>query len=106
MSEQPPPEGERVERVEIVYELQPSAQRTYEYEREDGTVVHGDASGEWALDENGEVGGHRPLRLPTLDGLRAEGHNPTPSPSRALGHWGLLAGTVRSTWQGTEQGTP
>jgi hypothetical protein len=54
MSEQQPPEGERVERVEIVYELLPSAQGRYEYEREDGTIVHGDASGEWTLDENGD----------------------------------------------------
>jgi hypothetical protein len=54
-SDQQPPEGERVERVEIVYELPPSAQGTYEYEREDGTIVHGDASGEWTLDGNGDV---------------------------------------------------
>jgi hypothetical protein len=25
----------------------------YQYEREDGAVVHGDASGEWTLDEDG-----------------------------------------------------
>ena len=55
MSEQQPPEGQRVERVEIVYKLSPSAQGTYEYERQDGTTVHGDASGEWTLDENGDV---------------------------------------------------
>ena len=55
MSEQQPPEGERVERVEIAYAPPPSAQGTYEYEREDGTIVHGDASGEWTLDENGDV---------------------------------------------------
>ena len=29
-------------------------QGTYRYEREDGTIVHGDASGEWTLDENGD----------------------------------------------------
>ncbi len=52
-SEQQPFEG--VERVEIVYALPPSAQSTYEYEREDGTTVHGDASGEWTLDESGDV---------------------------------------------------
>ena len=46
---------ERVERFEILYELPPSAQGTYEYEREDGTTVHSDASGEWTLDENGDV---------------------------------------------------
>ena len=53
MNEQQPPEG--VERVEIVHGLPPSAQGTYEYERRDGTTVHGDASGEWTLDENGDV---------------------------------------------------
>ena len=55
MGEQQPPEGERVERVEIVYALRPSAQGTYSYEREDDTTVHGDASGEWTLDENGDL---------------------------------------------------
>ena len=30
-------------------------QGTYRYEREDGTIVHGDASGEWRLDENGDL---------------------------------------------------
>ena len=55
MSKQLPPEEERVERVEIVYALPPSAQGTYEDERADGKVAHGDASGEWTLDENGEV---------------------------------------------------
>ena len=30
------------------------SQGTYRYEREDGTIVHGDASGEWTLDENGD----------------------------------------------------
>ena len=53
MSEQQPPEGELVERFEIVYELPPSAHGTYQ--REDGTTVHGDASGEWTLDENGDL---------------------------------------------------
>ena len=27
----------------------------FEYEREDGTTVHGDASGEWTLDESGDL---------------------------------------------------
>ena len=27
----------------------------FEYEREDGTTVHGDASGEWRLDESGDL---------------------------------------------------
>jgi hypothetical protein len=39
----------------IVFELPPSAQGTYQYEREDGATVRGDASGEWTLDEHGEV---------------------------------------------------
>jgi hypothetical protein len=55
MSEQHPPDGKHAGRVEIVYGLPPSAQGTYEYERPDGTTVHGDASGEWTLDENGDV---------------------------------------------------
>jgi hypothetical protein len=42
------------EQIDIVYGLPPSPQGTYEYEREDGTTVHGDASGEWMLDENGD----------------------------------------------------
>ena len=50
MSEQEP-----IEKIEIFFELPSSAEGTYQYEREDDTVVHGDASGEWALDENGEV---------------------------------------------------
>ncbi|HEX2461434.1 MAG TPA: hypothetical protein VHJ58_14925 [Vicinamibacterales bacterium] len=29
-------------------------QGTYQYERPDGTTVHGDASGEWTLDANGD----------------------------------------------------
>ena len=55
MSEQHPPDGERVKEIEIVFELPPSPQGIYQYEREDGTVVHGDAGGEWTLDERGEV---------------------------------------------------
>ncbi len=43
------------EQIDIVVELPPSAQGTCQYEREDGTIVHGDASGEWTLDENGDV---------------------------------------------------
>jgi hypothetical protein len=54
MSKQPP-DGEWVAEVEIVLELPPSPQGTHEYEREDGAKVHGDASGEWMLDEDGEV---------------------------------------------------
>ena len=55
MSKQQPPDGERFEKVEIFFELPPSPQGTYQYPREDGTVVHGDASGEWMLGEDGEV---------------------------------------------------
>ena len=55
MSEKRPPEGERVERFDIVVELPPSAKGTYEYEREDGTIVHDDASGEWTLNDNGDL---------------------------------------------------
>jgi hypothetical protein len=43
------------EQIDIVYELPPSAQGRYQYERTDGTTVHGDASGEWRLDENGHL---------------------------------------------------
>ena len=43
------------EQIDIVVELPPSAKGTCQYEREDGTIVHGDASGEWTLDENGDV---------------------------------------------------
>jgi hypothetical protein len=43
------------EPIDIVYELPPSAQGTYQYEREDGTAVHGDASGEWTLGEEEDV---------------------------------------------------
>ena len=50
MSEQEP-----IEKIDIFFELPSSAEGTYKYEREDDRVVHGDASGEWALDENGEV---------------------------------------------------
>jgi hypothetical protein len=57
MSEQRRPGGERpeVEKVEIFVELAPSPRGTSQYTREDDTVVHGDASGEWTLDEDGEV---------------------------------------------------
>jgi hypothetical protein len=46
---------ERIERFDIVFERPPTAQGTYHYERDDGTVVHGDASGEWTLDDHGEL---------------------------------------------------
>jgi hypothetical protein len=54
------PAGEQPETIDIVSGVTTvgeflRSQGTYRYEREDGTRVHGDASGEWTLDENGEV---------------------------------------------------
>jgi hypothetical protein len=43
------------QRFEIVFELPASPQGAHRYEREDGTTVHGDASGEWTLDDDGEI---------------------------------------------------
>jgi hypothetical protein len=54
MTEQHPSHGEQ-DRFEIVFELPPSPQGSYRYERVDGRTVHGDASGEWTLDEDGDV---------------------------------------------------
>ena len=51
---QHPPDGEQ-HRFEIVFELPPSPKGTYQHQRVDGTTVRGDASGEWTLDEDGEV---------------------------------------------------
>jgi hypothetical protein len=53
MSSQEPPEGERPEAINIVFGLPDSPRRAYRRERDDGTIVHGDASGEWMLE--GEV---------------------------------------------------
>ena len=55
MSSQETPEGEKPKVIDIVFELPPSPQGTYQRTRDDGAVVHGDASGEWTLDEEGEV---------------------------------------------------
>jgi hypothetical protein len=55
MSKQHPRDGEQPELIEIIFELPPSTQGTYQYEREDGATAHGDASGKWTLDKNGEV---------------------------------------------------
>ena len=66
------------------------SQGTYRYEREDGTIVHGDASGEWTLDENGD------LRTSSSSPPRARwgtGGRPssgTPSPRDVLRRWGML----------------
>ena len=49
------PANERPERTQIFYEIPPSPGGSYQYEREDGTIVHEDASGEWTLEEDGEV---------------------------------------------------
>jgi hypothetical protein len=49
-----PPDGDKPQKIEIFYEIPSSPQGAYRYEREDGTIVHGDASGEWTLDKNGE----------------------------------------------------
>ena len=51
---QHPPEGEQ-DRFEIVVELPSSPEGSYRHDRVDGTTVHGDASGEWTLDEDGAV---------------------------------------------------
>ena len=82
MSERQPPECERVERFEIVYDLRPHRGRN-EYKREDGTIVHGDASREWTLDESGGMrtlcfaspreNGLRPERLLPLRSARVSG---------------------------------
>ena len=54
MTEQHAPDGEQ-DRFEIVFELPPSPKGTYEYKQNDGRTVYGDASGEWTLDEDGEI---------------------------------------------------
>jgi hypothetical protein len=43
------------QRFEIIGEVPPSKHGNYQRQDEHGRVVHGDASGEWTLDENGEV---------------------------------------------------
>jgi hypothetical protein len=43
------------EKSEIVGEVPPSKHGTYQREDEHGRTVHGDASGEWTLDENGDM---------------------------------------------------
>jgi hypothetical protein len=51
MSREQTSDGEQG-RFEIVLELPPSPIGTYQYDREDGATVHGDAGGEWTLDED------------------------------------------------------
>jgi hypothetical protein len=78
MSEQQPPEVERVERVEILSELPPSRRRTYESERGNGTVVHGDARRrvdtrrERGLRAKGRVAAPLPLGMCSGDGAGAQ----------------------------------
>jgi hypothetical protein len=55
MSSQEPPEGERPEVIDIVFGLPRSPRGAYRRERDDGTIVHGDASGEWTMNEKGKV---------------------------------------------------
>ena len=43
------------EKVEIIGEVTRSKPGSYERQDEHGRVVHGDASGEWTLDENGDM---------------------------------------------------
>jgi hypothetical protein len=43
------------ERIEIIAEVPPSKLGTYQRTDEHNRDVRGDASGEWTLDENGEV---------------------------------------------------
>jgi len=55
MSSQKTPDGKTPEVIDVVFELPPSPRGTYQRERDDGTIVHGDASGEWTLNEDGDV---------------------------------------------------
>jgi hypothetical protein len=55
VSSQEPPEGKRPGVIDIIFEVPPSLGGAYQRERDDGTIVHGDASGEWMLSEDGEV---------------------------------------------------
>lgn len=41
--------------IEIITGAVPSEEGSYQRQDEHGRVVHGDASGEWTLDENGEL---------------------------------------------------
>ncbi len=54
MSKEERLDGAQPQKIDIFYELPPSPQGAHQYERA-GAVVHGDASGEWTLDEDGEV---------------------------------------------------
>ena len=54
MTEQHPLDDDQ-DRFEILFEFPPSPRGTHQYQRPDGTSVHGDAGGEWTLDEDGEI---------------------------------------------------
>jgi hypothetical protein len=43
------------EKIEIITEIPRSKTGTYQRQDEHGGVIHGDASGEWTLDENGDL---------------------------------------------------
>lgn len=43
------------EKIEIIAEVPPSKTGLDQREDEQGRVVHGDASGEWTLDEKGDL---------------------------------------------------
>jgi hypothetical protein len=43
------------EKIEIVFEVPPSKEGHHKRTDEHGRDMRGDASGEWTLDENGEV---------------------------------------------------
>jgi hypothetical protein len=55
MSREETPQGEKPEVIDITFELPPSPRGEYQRERHDGTIVHGDASGEWMPNEDGDV---------------------------------------------------
>ena len=80
------------EQIDIVYELPPSAKGTYRCERPDGTTVHGDASGEWTLDKNGDLEDIVFFAAPRLMGYGRKPSSGTPSLSRCARVVGLLAG--------------
>jgi len=55
MSSPETPRREKPEVIDIIFEAPPSPRGAYQRERDDGTIVHGDASGEWTLNEGGEA---------------------------------------------------
>ena len=55
MSEQDASASGPVVKAEIYFELPHSSRGTYQHQLPDGGRVHGDASGEWMVDEDGEL---------------------------------------------------